>query len=281
MPYHVLGSCEAGMSKRWAWPLLTMTVIAFLFAWSALASPEPQEANACLSCHHDLSLESLQASVHKGVPCTSCHTGATVIPHEMPMNAEACTACHPEARPYWESIHGRNLLQGVSEVPDCAACHGSHNILPTKDPDSPVYYLHLPQTCGRCHENAGISERFGLPSHRYTTYIDSFHGVSLRYGNLIAANCTSCHGSHLILAATDPNSSIHLQNLAKTCGQCHPNAGENFTKGKIHVEAQPDVSPQVWAVRIFYTAFIGFLSFFFLTHIALDAIKWMRRRHVS
>ncbi|OGF53357.1 MAG: hypothetical protein A2Z21_07930 [Candidatus Fraserbacteria bacterium RBG_16_55_9] len=268
------------MSQSWRWRTFVIAIIVLLFTWPVLATQQSEEAETCSLCHLDLPLEPLQASVHQGLPCMSCHPGAKVVPHERTMNPEACAACHPGARAYWESIHGRAYLQGVPDVPDCAACHGGHHILSTKDPDSPVSSLKLPQTCGRCHENAGISERFGLPSHRYTTYIDSFHGISLRYGNLVAANCTSCHGNHLILAASDKDSSIHPQNLPKTCGQCHPNAGENFTKGKIHVEARPGVSYGVWAVRLFYTGFIGLLGFFFLTHIVLDAIKWLRRRHV-
>jgi len=152
-------------------------------------------------------------------------------------------------------------------------------MLPVQDPNSTVFPANLPETCGRCHENSGISERFGVAARRYTTYIDTYHGISLKYGNLIAANCTSCHGSHLILAASDPNSSIHPSNLPKTCGKCHPNAGENFLKGRIHVEANPKVSPGVYAVRLFYTLFIGGLGAFFLLHITLDFIRWLRRRH--
>jgi NhaP-type Na+/H+ or K+/H+ antiporter len=67
--------------------------------------------------------------------------------------------------------------------------------------------------------------------------------------------------------------------LPKTCGQCHPNARENILKGAVHVEATPSVSPGVYAVRVFYTVFIGALLGFFLLHISLDVIRWLRRRY--
>jgi hypothetical protein len=139
----------------------------------------------------------------------------------------------------------------------------------------------LPQTCGRCHENPEISGRFGIAPRRYSTYLGSYHGISVKYGNLIAANCSSCHGSHLILAASDPNSSIHPNNLPQTCGQCHPNVGENILKGKVHVEAKLSVSPGVYAVHVFYIVFLGVFATLFLLHVSLDIIRWLRRRHAQ
>ena len=49
------------------------------------------------------------------------------------------------------------------------------------------------------------------------------------------ANCASCHGIHDIRPSDDPASSIHLDNLPGTCGQCHPGAGRNVALGPIHV----------------------------------------------
>ena len=50
----------------------------------------------------------------------------------------------------------------------------------------------------------------------------SIHGEGLfQQGLTVTAVCTSCHTSHDILPHTDPTSSIHRDNVAKTCTQCH------------------------------------------------------------
>ena len=224
--------------------------------------------------------QQLEDSVHANLDCTACHPGGTE-PRDETVEADyhACTDCHEGAQPYWESIHGRALDEGVAAAATCADCHGSHGIQPVDDAASPVYPTRLPETCGQCHENSELSERYGVPSHRYTTYMDSYHGILLSEGSLIAADCTSCHGDHLILAQSNPESSIHPSNLPDTCGQCHPNAGTTFTQGKVHVRVEPGASTGVWVVRVFYTVFIGILGIFFIGHILLDATRWLRRRH--
>jgi hypothetical protein len=156
--------------------------------------------------------------------------------------------------------------------------------LPTQSSRRPIHARAsssaiCPRPAGAATKIQGISERFGIAPRRYSTYLESYHGISVKYGSLIAANCSSCHGSHLILAASDPSSSIHPQNLPKTCGQCHPTTLENLLQGRVHVEAKLNVSPGVYAVRVFYTVFIGALLGFFLLHISLDVIRWLRRRY--
>ena len=54
--------------------------------------------------------------------------------------------------------------------------------------------MNIPRTCTACHENEAISTRYALPKKRFSTYMDSFHGVALEYGMTKAANCASCHG---------------------------------------------------------------------------------------
>ena len=53
-------------------------------------------------------------------------------------------------------------------------------------------------------------------------YSMSIHGEGLfKRGLTVTAVCTSCHTAHNILPHTDPRSSIHRNNIAKTCTQCH------------------------------------------------------------
>jgi hypothetical protein len=107
--------------------------------------------------------------------------------------------------------------------------------------------------------------------------MDSFHGIALEYGMTKAANCASCHAFHDILPASDPASPVNKANLPRTCGKCHPNAGENFAKGMIHVEVSPEKAMGVFAVRVFYTIFIGTLVTLFVLHVAMDLLGRRRR----
>ena len=90
----------------------------------------------------------------------------------------------------------------------CTSCHGdAHQIVTKTDPQSPVYPLNIPKTCGSCHGNEAMAKKYHLPNV-YALYIDSIHGFALgKEGLLVAANCTSCHGSHKILSHNDPQSS--------------------------------------------------------------------------
>lgn len=227
--------------------------------------------------------QQLADSVHADLECSACHPGGADASGDASVEVDdrACTDCHQEAEPYWKSIHGRAREEGVAAAATCADCHGSHDIQPIDAESSPVHRANLPQTCGECHQNSEIAERYGVPANRYETYMDSYHGIFLSEseGEVIAADCTSCHGDHLILAQSNPQSTIHPANLPETCGQCHPNAGESFTKGKVHVQADPGASTGVWIVRVFYTVFIAVLGIFFIGHILLDATRWLRRRY--
>ncbi|MCS7198528.1 MAG: NapC/NirT family cytochrome c [Candidatus Bipolaricaulota bacterium] len=223
--------------------------------------------------------------MHKDLACTSCHSDVHRVPHEpppAPVTAHACAGCHPEqVQQYQQSIHGQAQAQGIGEAARCADCHSVHAIFPKFDSRSSVFVRNLPRTCGRCHERSELSERFGIAARRYSTYWESYHGLSVKYGNLIAANCSSCHGSHLILATSDPQSSVHPNNLPQTCGQCHPNASANLLQGKVHVEARLEVSPGVYVVHVFYIVFLGIFGALFAFHVTLDIIRWWRRRYAQ
>lgn len=218
-----------------AWSLVGLILgLAFLLLRGPIPlAQEARDVENCRACHEDVRPESLEGSVHAALSCGACHPGAIVNPHEEPVTAfKACTSCHPPSEPCWESVHGRDFLHGVEAVPSCADCHGAHQMESVDTPSSPVYPANLPKTCGGCHENAALAERFGLPSGRYTTYIDSFHGILLQEGQLVAANCTSCHGSHLVLAASNPRSSIHPANPPRNLWRVPSQRGRELYEGQ-------------------------------------------------
>jgi hypothetical protein len=123
---------------------------------------------------------------------------------------------------YLTSVHGRKLLEGDSRVAVCTDCHGTHRVLSRSDPRSPVYRQNIPQTCGRCHEDAQVMKHYDLSANAVSEYRQGVHGQALlEMHDPKAPECTRCHGTH---GAGPPG----LGNVAKVCGQCHTKTLEWF-----------------------------------------------------
>ncbi len=261
-------------------------------------------ATVCLGCHADqeiipgsgVKVSAYEYSVHglrlfvegdtSAAECVDCHGNHRVLPADNPASPvnkpripQTCGRCHKDVLANYEhSIHGVAAANGVSEAPVCTDCHGEHTIRAPHIAQSSVSRSKIPETCGKCHESVQLTKKFGIASDRYSTYEDSYHGVANQYGRTIVANCASCHGHHDILPPSDPASSVNPANLVATCGKCHPNAGENFTRGKVHVKATLSNSPGVFFVRKFYYIFIGSLMIVFIAYIFVEYRGYLRRK---
>lgn len=217
--------------------------------------------------------------------CTDCHGVHGILNSSQPDAPifrrnipETCSRCHKdEFEAFTRSIHWKAFIKGNTDAALCTDCHGEHAILSPSDTGSSVFPTEIPSTCISCHGDVRLTSRYGLPARRLETYRASYHGIVLKEGELTAAHCASCHGSHLILPSSDTLASTNPQNLIETCGKCHPGASANFVRGRIHVEPKKSVSPGVFYVRIFYTIFIGSLLFFFILHIIFDVRKRFRK----
>ncbi|HTX66607.1 MAG TPA: cytochrome c3 family protein [Opitutaceae bacterium] len=168
--------------------------------------------------------EFFQKSVHGKLNCVDCHTGITEVPHPSKLPPAQCATCHAaEVKQYGTSIHGVSHAMGSSEAATCVSCHGNHEIVPVKQLDSPVFKLNLPQTCGKCHDNPGLTEEYRLKyPHVADQFLDSIHGRALlQMGLVVAPSCNDCHGVHDIKRSIDRDSRTAHLNVAKTCGQCH------------------------------------------------------------
>ncbi|MBI5389733.1 hypothetical protein HZB01_05140 [Candidatus Woesearchaeota archaeon] len=172
--------------------------------------------------------------VDKGIACDSCHRGkadneSLRIAHQgmsIPNTVDIptmCWNCHKNHQ-YFESKHWKKLLQtleteskkfphGVYQDkielekqpltgPECATCHGSHDIKGTRNPESPVYYKNILKTCGLvCHKN------------EYNKFMQSKHYVKLKADKL-APECVTCHGSMAI-------SVLNASGVSNFCSMCH------------------------------------------------------------
>jgi len=193
---------------------------------------------------------------------------------------KVCGQCHLDIyTAYKTSIHGSALFdKGVEDVPACYDCHGEHKIKKIDDPASTVYKTQIYTTCGACHASANIVEKYGIKADKFMTFESSYHGIANQFGEKKAANCASCHGIHDIKPQSDPTSSIHPDNIVKTCGKCHPDANANYTKGHIHINSHSSESGAIYYISTFFK-WITILTLTFLAiHVMLDLIRKLKHK---
>jgi cytochrome b subunit of formate dehydrogenase len=234
----------------------------------------------CATCHerqsHDFGISvhglALEAGSETAPNCKDCHGYHDVLPPthpESPLHfsrqAATCGQCHPaEAEEVAASIHGQAAARGVREAPTCTDCHTEHSI----EALGAANGLGVARdACSKCHASERLNTKFGLPTDRVSTFMDSYHGLAVQAGLASAANCASCHDHHLVLPSTDPASPVHPSQLVETCGQCHPGATERFAQGRVHtaydVAEEFGAKVNQWARRIYLIlifAVVGGLS---------------------
>lgn len=266
-------------------------------------------ATTCGTCHADAEflarhkiplarpVEAYRLSVHgralergdaRAASCSDCHGSHAILAARDPRakinhwNVSAtCGACHARIQEaYAQSVHGQASARGVRDSPVCIDCHGEHDILAPSEPGSLVNPARVSRvTCGHCHGDERLAARYALPLDKVGSFQDSFHGLAARSGSTSVANCASCHGVHNILPSSDARSTIHPANLGRTCGTCHPGAGQRFAIGPVHVRpATASEHPVVRFVRLAYWALIPLTLIFMLLHHGLDFVAKLRRR---
>jgi len=213
--------------------------------------PTPIKNSFCLDCHSDKTLFKTKdtgkaislfvdeakflTAVHKTNNCSSCHSdiGLKHPDDNVPVKPVNCGTCHDkQSKEYSTSIHGVSHTLGASGAATCADCHGSHEMLPVKNSESPVFKLNLPKTCATCHSNPGLTKEYQMKYPEVASqYNDSIHGRSLlKMGLIVAPSCNDCHGVHDIKRGVDRDSPIQHANIAKTCGKCHVKIEETYNR---------------------------------------------------
>lgn len=116
-----------------------------------------------------------------------------------------------------------------------------------------------------------------MPAGRLATFIDSYHGLKSKAGDIQVANCASCHGVHRILPSYEPTSTIHLDNLRKTCGECHPGISEKLAATPIHgISGEGLRTPAADIVEKVYIIAIIVIIGMMVIHWLLDLIRQVR-----
>jgi len=202
--------------------------------------PAGQGNEACLACHNQVGMtrpmpsgetlvltvdpQHYDASVHRDILCTDCHTTITTFPHPE-LTAESlreitiemytsCQQCHSEQfRRTLDSVHQQALAGGNLNAAVCADCHNPHTQTAILDDEGnilPEARLHIPQTCAHCH------------SAIYGQYAESVHGAALTAeNNPDVPTCIDCHGVHDI---EDPRTAAFRLSSPQICAECHTDA---------------------------------------------------------
>jgi len=234
--------------------LLAPVLLALCAGGAGAAEPKTQNACIVCHAQLDGELAAPTAKfatdVHAiaGLGCEACHGGdASAAMADDPTGsmdpkrgfrprptrtqvAEFCGNCHsdaaymkrfsPQARidqlaEYRTSTHGKKNAAGDPVPATCIDCHGVHGIRPVSSPDSPVYAVNVPATCGQCHSDARKMASYGLRTDQLESYRRSVHGTMLlELGDTSAPACNDCHGNH---GAVPPG----VSSVANVCGQCH------------------------------------------------------------
>jgi len=232
--------------------LLAALAVAAAPAQSATApTPAPGVNETCFMCHADKDAKSgagrpiavdadkFKASVHGGISlkCTDCHSDASAqkLPHADKLKPVNCAACHDKAvAAYAGTVHGLARKGGNAVAAKCTDCHGTHDILRSKEPGSRTNHANIEATCSTCHGSDTIVSQGNLPGGNVgTKFHDSIHGKALKgAAQGSAPTCNNCHGSHDIRAKGEAASHTSRANIPATCGSCHKSESAAYLAGQ-------------------------------------------------
>jgi cytochrome b subunit of formate dehydrogenase len=240
----------------------------------------PIQPVKCQRCHDEEALE-FNPSVHSvnEVQCTDCHANIHEVSawkSDKKRVIQTCVTCHPEeVERYSGSVHGKGVLAGNPDSPDCTDCHGKnkslHNITILKGKASKEFHT---EACTRCHGDEKMMQRNKVFVIAAQTYYESYHGKirELGYPKLVAG-CSDCHRAHVILPEDNPKASISPEHIVGTCKKCHSKADANFVKFDPHVNYKNPKKPILYWTFLFMHTLLAFVFGGFWIHTFL----WWRK----
>lgn len=246
----------------------------------------------------NIDIDRFQASVHSSLSCADCHLKFADNPHTTPavavpapvaslaqklaakhptdsVAAAACISCHEAAfNKVVASVHGKNIFdKNQTDGAFCIDCHGTpHYIVKTTDPAARMGRKHQVETCGKCHGDKKIIEKYHLQENVMDSFVESFHGRKLHLGHTKVPVCASCHNAHDILTKTDPNSPVFGKNKVTTCEKCHKGANEKFVPAITH--QKPGPIPH-WTEKALIALLLSTFAFIVI-HVLLEAFSDIR-----
>lgn len=258
------------------------------------------QSEACRRCHFDKYTKTLE-SIHYSIlsqgnleapVCTDCHGSHTVVQARADklQSSKRCGRCHTEIfATYAKSVHGSALVEENNfDVPICTDCHTAHTIIGAHSQD---YTDRVPEICGKCHGDAGLMSKYGLYPGVVNSYLQDFHGVTLKLyrtqkkgasngtSRKAIATCVDCHGIHDITKTTGPASNLVKTRLVNRCRKCHPGADDEFPDAWMsHYEPSLSNAPLVFLINLTYKVFIPFMLVGLILQILLHIWRYAVNR---
>lgn len=228
--------------------------------------------------------------------CSDCHGGHAILRANDPASRinpfnlpDTCGECHADVSEiYVTSVHGEAFMKGRTAAPTCTVCHGIHSIRHVPEPGATAQEARLVRTtCTSCHASEGLMSSLGVDASRVASYEASFHGLVRGRGETAVADCASCHGVHDIYNSSDIRSTVHVDNLQETCGDCHPGASAQFASTPVHYtgnasvlsDANADTGTVVieWVRQIYWILLFGVLGGMAVHNLII--MSWYLRRN--
>jgi formate-dependent nitrite reductase cytochrome c552 subunit len=168
--------------------LFNLLMIAFIFLIVPAGALDLGAINnSCITCHENLTAKNVSVNYQRW--SDSVHSGYFVT----------CDACH-----------GGN--------PNVNSQAGAHSSLKNvTDPQSPIYFKNIPETCGKCHETE-------LEHFKNTMHYQRLRAESS------APSCATCHQPHSFKV-------LKASELSSLCSVCH-NEKDQATSANVPVDAK-------------------------------------------
>lgn len=162
---------------------------------------------SCETCH-------TVTAQREDVMCQTCHS---LLTRQLTLPSGDTADLHVDPADIVNSMHGERTIQGVQYTTlRCTDCHQEQGLqnFPHRPIDAETrrdLTIGMQQVCQACHRD--VFERNA----------DGIHAWRIADGDLEAATCVDCHGSHAI---QDPNQP--RKRVSQTCGNCHAEINEQY-----------------------------------------------------
>lgn len=179
--------------------LIFLLLAGFLLVMTNVSASE----NSCIDCHKTVTpfLEEQKRFNQIRIQHLERNVGCSLDCHAERVR-QLATANYEQ---WSDSLHAH---KGVT----CDMCHGGDpkqatiekahaSITNITEPDSPVYYTNVPETCGKCHQK----ELTSFQSSKHYQKLEAFK---------LAPTCTTCHIPHKFTI-------MNPEDFRYSCGNCH------------------------------------------------------------
>jgi formate dehydrogenase gamma subunit len=223
------------------------------FAAGNIPHQNPLTPVNCASCHDDVArkhvfhprLTYAPFPTGEDTSCIACHGTHAIAAVKTPAfpftparETASCGRCHePERDEFLASAHGHALAQGAKDAPDCLTCHRKPIASPALGRLRIDLKLAQVALCESCHlEKPDVAGQTLLGRHFVASFEHGVHGAALARGQVNAANCVDCHGSHQMNLAMVAGSRVNKQHIPETCAKCHVTIAAEYASS-VHASA--------------------------------------------